>query len=87
MDTTLPELGPGIKPADRPVWGEAYPVSVKEKTGTAHPIKSVLQSYAINISSIAGNIRSYSRDRMWAAPTYRFYCQCLFSMQKFKNHV
>ena len=49
----LSELGSGAESADRPVWREAYPVSVKEKTGTPHSIKRASQSYAINTSSIA----------------------------------
>ena len=34
MDAALQELGSGTEPDDRPLWGKAYPVSVKkEKPG------------------------------------------------------
>jgi len=53
MDTALPELGPGIKPADRAVRGEAYPFPVKEKAGTPYLIPKAFRPYSIGISSIA----------------------------------
>ena len=34
MDTEIPQLGPGLEPADCPVWGIACPIPVK-KTGMA----------------------------------------------------
>ena len=34
MDAAVQELGPGAQPDDRPLWRQAYPVSVKkEKPG------------------------------------------------------
>ncbi len=87
MDTALPELGPGAEPADCPLWGTADPLPVKdnEKAGTPYPIKRAFQPYASNISSIAGNTQPHSADRVWTEPTYSFYCQCLFSMQKIQR--
>ena len=87
MDTALPELGPGIKPDDRPVWGTADPVFIKEKTGTPHPIKRAFQSYASNISSIARNIRSHSGGRVWAVPTYSFAANVCLLCKKFQDYV
>ena len=73
MDTTLPELDPGIKPAYRPVRGEAYPVSVKEKAGTPQFHENVpAHLYSIGISSIAKFSHLYSGGRVWAEPTERF---------------
>ena len=69
MDTALPELGPGMKPADRAVRGEAYPFPVKEKAGTPYFIPKAFRPYSIGISSIAGNFPSYSGGRVWAEPT------------------
>ena len=31
MDAEVPKLGPGIEPADRPVWGTAYGIPVKRR--------------------------------------------------------
>ena len=69
MDTALPELGSGAEPDDRPLWGQAYPVSVKRKSRDTISYQEMSQPYSIGISSIARNIQPYSRGRVWAAPT------------------
>ena len=35
MDTALQELGLGIEPADRTLWGAPHPVPVNAEAGTA----------------------------------------------------
>ena len=86
MDSALPELGSGAEPDDRPVWGEAHPVPVKnngqhasrtalmlKKAGTSHFTKNVPAiPYPIGISSIARNIQPYSGGRVWAESTDSF---------------
>lgn len=37
MDAALQELGPGIEPANRTLWGTPHPVSVNAKVETALP--------------------------------------------------
>lgn len=39
MDAAVQKLGSGSQPDDRPLWRQAYPVSVKEMTGTPHLIR------------------------------------------------
>ena len=72
MDTALSELGSGAQPDDRPLWGQAYPVSVKRKSRNTLSYQEVFRPYSIGISSIARKIQPYSGGRVWAAPTYYF---------------
>ena len=44
MDAALQELGPGVKPADRPLWGKVHPVSVKGKAGTPYLLQGMSRS-------------------------------------------
>lgn len=70
MDTALQELGPGVEPADRPLWGKAHPAPVKRKSRDTISYQEMSRPYSIGISSIARNARPYSGGRAWAEPTY-----------------
>jgi hypothetical protein len=69
MDTALQELGPGVKPVDRPLRGKAYPITVKRKSWDTKSYQEMSWPYSIGISSISRNIRPYSGGRAWAEPT------------------
>ena len=70
MDAALQELGPSVKPDDRPLWGKAYPAPVERKSRDITLYPQMSQPYSIGISSIARKPQPYSGGRVWAAPTY-----------------
>jgi len=69
MDAALQELGSGIEPADCTLWRAPHPVSVNTKAGTACYGPRTIPVLFYDISSIARNPQSYSRDEGWADPT------------------
>lgn len=69
MDAALQELGSGIESADCTLWRAPHPVSVNTKAGTACYKPKTVPVLFYDISSIARNPQSYSRDYVWTEPT------------------